>query len=322
MGLKGWYAFLRKKGYQPSVLYLSAASTTSSTATRRFDLLSRFSVIRNAYTQNSIEMAHTVLELDVMRFGTKENTIIYVDGIQAEEKEFTAQIRQEAREKTTKRCKESVDELQRRIDNNLKVRKRHSADAWTSLASSFYWSLPIRDAFVKYMQGEGWNIQRCETEADVVIAQDCRFDDIVVSADSDMLAYPSVSSLWRPISKNLILIYKISDICEVLGVSRIQLTALAVASNNDYGKKYLLSWTGDQLFDYQDDQETRCATDVNAYLEDSKVVLKITDNKTLELALRVFVNLQQTPVSDPRPLSSVSSYSELYKQLKDLCAMY
>ncbi|KAI7816078.1 hypothetical protein BC939DRAFT_497668 [Gamsiella multidivaricata] len=26
-------------------------------------------------------------------------------------------------------------------------------------------------------------------------------------------------------------------------------------------KKYLLSWTGDQLFDYQDDQETRCATD-------------------------------------------------------------
>ncbi|KAI7826005.1 hypothetical protein BC939DRAFT_447508 [Gamsiella multidivaricata] len=201
MGLNGWYAFLRKK----------AASTTSSTATRRFDLLSRFSVIRNAYTRNSIEVAHTILELDVMRFGTKENIIIYVDGVQAEVKEFTAQIRQEAREKTTKRCKESVDELQRRIDNNLKVRKRHFADAWTSLASSFYWSLPIRDAFVKS-------------------------DDIVVSADSDMLAYPSVSTLWRPISKNLILIYKISDICEVLGVSRIQLTALAVASNNDYGK--------------------------------------------------------------------------------------
>ncbi|KAI7831142.1 hypothetical protein BC939DRAFT_437710 [Gamsiella multidivaricata] len=127
MGLKGWYAFLRKKGYQPSVLYPSAASTTSSAATRRVDLLSRISVV------------HTILELDVMRFGTKENIIIYVDGVQAEEKGFTAQIRQEAREKTTKRCKESVDELQRRIDNNLKVRKRHFADAWTSLASSFYW---------------------------------------------------------------------------------------------------------------------------------------------------------------------------------------
>ncbi|KAI7820180.1 hypothetical protein BC939DRAFT_241313 [Gamsiella multidivaricata] len=189
MGLKGWYAFLRKKGYQPSVLYSSAASTTSSTATRRIDLLSRFSVIRNAYTRNSIEVAHTILELNVMRFGTKENIVIYVDGVQAEEKEFTAQIHREAREKTTKRCKESVDELQRRTDNNLKVRKRHFADAWTSLASSFYWSLPLRDASVKYMQDEGWNIQRCETEANVVIARDCRPDDIVVSADSDMLAY-------------------------------------------------------------------------------------------------------------------------------------
>ncbi|KAG0346127.1 hypothetical protein BGZ54_005311, partial [Gamsiella multidivaricata] len=267
-------------------------------------------------------MAHTILELDVMRFGTKENIIIYVDGVQAEEKEFTAQIRQEAREKTTKRCKESVDELQRRIDNNLKVRKRHFADAWTSLASSFYWSLPIRDAFVKYMQDEGWNIQRCETEADVVIARDCRSDDIVVSADSDMLAYPSVSTLWRPISKNLILIYKISDICEVLGVSRIQLTALAVASNNDYGKNiYSLgpatNFSIIKTIKKQDVRQT-----VNAYLEDSKVVLKNTDNRTLELALRVFVDLQQTPVSDPRPLSNVSSYSELYKRLKDLCAMY
>ncbi|KAI7818891.1 hypothetical protein BC939DRAFT_277412 [Gamsiella multidivaricata] len=105
MGLKGWYAFLRKKGYQPSVLYPSAASTTSSTATRRVDLLSRFSVIRNAYTRNSIEMAHTILELDVMRFGTKENIIIYVDGVQAEEKEFTAQIRQEARRRPLSNAK-------------------------------------------------------------------------------------------------------------------------------------------------------------------------------------------------------------------------
>ncbi|KAI7819816.1 hypothetical protein BC939DRAFT_505458 [Gamsiella multidivaricata] len=238
-------------------------------------------------------MAHTILELDVMRFGTKENIIIYVDGVQAEEKEFTVQIRQEAREKTTKRCKESVDELQRRIDNNL-----------------------------KYMQDEGWNIQRRETEADVVIARDCRSDDIVVSADSDMLAYPSVSTLWRPISKNLILIYKISDICEVLDVSRIQLTALAVASNNDYGKNiYSLgpatNFSIIKTIKKQDVRQT-----VNAYLENSKVVLKNTDNRTLELALRVFVDLQQTPVSDPRPLSGVSSYSELYKRLKDLCAMY
>ncbi|KAF9344736.1 hypothetical protein BGX26_003973 [Mortierella sp. AD094] len=267
-------------------------------------------------------MAHTILEQDVMRFGTKENVIIYVDGVQAKEKEFTSQIRQDAREKATKRCEKSLDELQRRIDNNLKVRKRHFTDAWTGLASSFYWSLPIRDAFVKYMQDKGWNIQRCETEADIAIARDCGSDDIVVSADSNMLAYPSVSTLWRPISKNLILIYNISDICEDLSVSRIQLTALAVASNNDYGKNIhsLGPATNFSIIKKIKKQDVRKT--VYAYLEDSKVVLKNMDSRTFELALRVLVDLQLTPVSDPHPLSSLSSYNELYKRLKDLRAIY
>ncbi|KAI1285635.1 hypothetical protein EDD11_000710, partial [Mortierella claussenii] len=191
MGLPGWYPFLRKKGYQPSVLDPSAVPATSNTSIRRVDLLSRFAVIRNAYTRNSADKAHRILEQDVRRFGTKENVVIYVDGVQAEEKAYTATIRRQARDKAVTRCEKSVDELQRRIENDLKVRKRHFADAWSSLASSFYWSLPMRDAFVEYMQGEGWNIQRCATEADVKIAQDCGPRDIVVSADSDMLAYQS-----------------------------------------------------------------------------------------------------------------------------------
>ncbi|KAF9990357.1 hypothetical protein BGZ75_002137, partial [Mortierella antarctica] len=178
MGLKGWYPFLRKKGYNPPVLSLSAATTTSGTSTRRIDLLSRFSVIRNAYANNSVEQAHSILEKDIARFGTKENSVIYVDGLQAVEKEHTALIRQEARKKAAERCEKSLDVLEERISKAMKVRKRHFSDVKTSLASTFYWSLTMRDSFVEYMTRAGWKVEACDTEADVAIARDCQPGDI------------------------------------------------------------------------------------------------------------------------------------------------
>ena len=168
--------------------------------------MSRFSVIRNAYTNSSVEQAHSILEKDIARFGTKENSIIYVDGVQAAEKEQTALARQETRKKAGERCKASLDVLEERIDKALKVRKRHFSDVKASLASSFYWSLAMRDSFVEYMTREGWNVVACPTEADVAIARDCQPGDIVVSADSDMLAYSTISILWRPVSRSLILV--------------------------------------------------------------------------------------------------------------------
>ncbi|KAF8945884.1 hypothetical protein BGZ52_009221, partial [Haplosporangium bisporale] len=195
MGLKGWYLFLRKKGYQPSVLQPSAVTTTSSTITKRFDLLSRFSVIRDAYTRNPTEKAHVILEQDIMQFGTKENMVIYVDGVQAEEKAYTTQVRQKTRENAVVRCENAMDVLQDRINNNLKIRKRHFTDVKASMSSTFYWSLPMRASFTLYMIQAGWRVQTCETEADVAIAQDCHSGDVVISVDSDMLAYSTVSTL-------------------------------------------------------------------------------------------------------------------------------
>jgi hypothetical protein len=118
MCLPGWFPFLRKKGYQPPVLHPSAVSTTSSTSIRRVDLLSRFAVIRNAYSRNAVDKAHETLEQDIKRSGTKENIAIYVDGVQAEEKEFTAMIamiRRKAREKSTMQCERAVDKGELRI---------------------------------------------------------------------------------------------------------------------------------------------------------------------------------------------------------------
>jgi 5'-3' exonuclease len=60
--------------------------------------------------------------------------------------------------------------------------------------------------------------------------------DVVISADSDMLAYASTSTLWRPMSRDQFLVYKLSDVLRELGLSRAQLTALAIVSSNDYNK--------------------------------------------------------------------------------------
>jgi hypothetical protein len=193
-------------------------------------------VIRNAYSNNPLDQAHRILERHLMRFGTKANLIPYVDGGQALEKQHAAKIRKAVRDKAVVRCKRSLDELKQRLDNNLRVRKRHFTDVRTSLASTFYWSLPARQAFIEYMVQAGWTVRLCVTEADLAIALDYQPGDVVISADSDMLAYTSIFTLWRPISKNLLLVYQLADIRRELELSSAQLTALAVVSSNDYNK--------------------------------------------------------------------------------------
>ncbi|KAI7821004.1 hypothetical protein BC939DRAFT_456829 [Gamsiella multidivaricata] len=304
MGLKGWFPFICKKGYEPTVIQQSGTTTTSTTSTKRIDLLSRFSVIRTAYTQNSVEKAHAILEKDIEQFGSKDTVIVYVDGAQAQEKEHTAQARQKTREKAASRCKEALDFLQDRIDRNLK----------TNMASTFYWSLPIRASFVEYMTQAGW-----KTEADVAIARDCEPGDTVVSADSDMMAYPSTSTLWRPIARNLILVYNLKDVRRTLDFSEAQLTALAVVSGNDYGKSIysLGAATNYSVIKAIRDKDTLGT--VAEYLNDPKVASKNAavrnnEEKTFEVAIKVFVYLKQTPAT--------STYGDLHRRFLDLCALY
>ena len=84
------------------------------------------------------------------------------------------------------------------------------------------------------MTTRGWTVLIYTTEADLSIAQSIQVDDIVISKDSDMLAYGSVVTLWHPVSKNVILEYKVSGLLRTLSFTPDQLAALAVVSRNDY----------------------------------------------------------------------------------------
>jgi len=86
------------------------------------------------------------------------------------------------------------------------------------------------------MRGAGWTVQACETKVDLAITQDCNPDDVVISADSDMLAYLTISTLWHQVSRNLILAYELEDVHCILSFTKAQLMALVVVSRNDYRK--------------------------------------------------------------------------------------
>ncbi|KAG9066448.1 hypothetical protein KI688_001674 [Linnemannia hyalina] len=178
-------------------------------------------------------------------------------------------------------CERSLDELERRIDNNVSIRKRQFTEVRTSLGRMFYWSLPARQAFIAYMVQAGWTVRACETEADPTVALDCQPGGVVVSADSDMLAYSSICTLWRPSRK----------VCSWYTSSRTFVGALDPKSI------------------------------VSAYLTNRQVLSKNTVNQTFELALRVFVDLEQTPI-DYDVSAICLAYNELCKRFTDLCTRH
>ncbi|KAG0195832.1 hypothetical protein BGX33_002539, partial [Mortierella sp. NVP41] len=189
MGLDKFHKLVRNKGYDPQPLHQTTIATTTPSRTRRLDLMgSSHRFIRDAYSNNNQQRAHALMEQEASRFGSQANLVIYIDGGQSAEKQHTAQIREASRDKAITKCLNSLETLESRLSNDLRVRKRHFSDVRTALVSSFYWTQGQRLDYAAYMAQAGWNVKCCSTEADLAIAKDCQPGDIVISGDSDMFA--------------------------------------------------------------------------------------------------------------------------------------
>ncbi|KAF9117299.1 hypothetical protein BGW39_002363, partial [Mortierella sp. 14UC] len=324
MGLKEWYPFIRRKGYNPVVLYQSVLASTSTNGRRRLDVLGTcYKVIRNAYSNHTQEEANLILEKEVGRFGSTSGMTLYIDGCQAAEKSDTAADRQRHREKAWERTVTCLDTLEYRIENKLRLRRRHFVDVRSGLSSSFYWSLESRKNFAEHMEDKGWTLGDVKTEADLAIAIDAQPGDTIISADSDMLAYASIRTLWRPVSKGLILSYVVSDLLQVLGVSRSQLTALAVVSHNDYNRNIpsMGPVTNFSIIKSIDGEDPKMV--VAGYLEDSRVVAKNKNSKEFDRSIRVFIDYQQTSLAkDDSRSAPQDMYEQLRERFQHLCTRY
>jgi len=82
-----------------------------------------------------------------------------------------------------------VTELEERVDEQRRVRKQIHITIKKLLKAGFAWSPGLKKDCVNYMQGKGWDLRECVTEADVAIAKDCAADDIVITSDSDFVIY-------------------------------------------------------------------------------------------------------------------------------------
>ncbi|KAI8358797.1 hypothetical protein B0O80DRAFT_441461 [Mortierella sp. GBAus27b] len=130
-----------------------------------------YSTIRYLYTNpTDINEAHTKLEYWMSKYGDKENTRFYVDGEVALEKSRTHIDRQQRRQTWNPRLVEEK-----------RVRKRHISTVYKNLRDGFHWSIEHRTSFVDFMKSKGYDIVLCQTEADVLIATECKPEDAVVS---------------------------------------------------------------------------------------------------------------------------------------------
>ncbi|ORZ23841.1 hypothetical protein BCR41DRAFT_420389 [Lobosporangium transversale] len=124
-----------------------------------------------------------------------------------------------------------IGQFEVRVKRKQATRKALFKSIDKNLLGAFHWREEDKAAFATYVDSNGWTVVRSLTEPELQIARKCQEGDIVVTTDSDLLAYKSVKTIWRTISSYNILEYDLDDILKHLEPSRAQLTALGVDSS-------------------------------------------------------------------------------------------
>ncbi|KAK3822858.1 MAG: hypothetical protein J3Q66DRAFT_437301 [Benniella sp.] len=206
MGILGLWGLLKDKGYKPTLHHhppqtLNAEPTSAPTC--RLDVLGTFyQDIKESYSKHPSQTAHHIMEQKLLKVGTKDDLWLYLDGYPSQEKQSTHAQREQKRMDNGWRGQELLEDLHARIEEG---------------------------------RNQGWkHVVEAATEADLAIAKDCQPNDIVISRDSDLLIYPTVTKVFRPISQGRYLQYDVQDLTAVLGMNRIQFTVLGIISRNDY----------------------------------------------------------------------------------------
>lgn len=240
MGILGLWPFLKKMNFEETLYSQlptlpSAATNDTPPPTIRVDVLATFfSPIRHIYTTHSLTIAHTILEQDISSSGITKNSVLYLDGPTPIEKQATTATREQRRARALEHAQTSMTDLEQRVLGQSRVRKRQFRTLNKHIRAAFYWPLDARKDFARYMCTRGWNVLVCPSEADIAIADACQSNDVVVSTDSDMLAYNTIKIIWRPISRRRFLVYDVEHVLQCLGLTRAHLTVLCIVSKNDY----------------------------------------------------------------------------------------
>ncbi|KAF9188015.1 hypothetical protein BGZ49_003985, partial [Haplosporangium sp. Z 27] len=294
MGIYGLWPFLKKKGYEPTACRRPHSSNTTKI---RVDVLGTFfALIAHTYSSYPADKAHFIVEQQIQKIGLKQNLILYFDGAPSTEKRDARNYRLCQREKYLHIARKAMDTLNSRIESNLRVRKHHFIAVAKNLKRAFYWPVESRAALVEYLKQRGWNAIMCHTEADLQIAKDYEPNDVVVTRDSDLLVYDNIITIWRPVTRDLTLVYDVPRILETLSYTRAKLSVLGIVSKNDYNHN--IPTLGCELnfgiiksLGEGDAKET-----LKSYLSHEAVLLKNKGNEKFIHSTNVFIHRTQTPL--------------------------
>jgi hypothetical protein len=233
MGIKDLWQLIKKKKYEAPPLVLPQPHT----GTLRIDLQACFfGVLKRAFASPP-PYAHNMIHNSLSEVAEQEETVIYIDGFDVEEKADTHADRCAKREVALQQATCDLDKLEGLLTLDKPANKQLHRDIAKNLGKAFHLSFDQRSELAAFLQGQGWSVRLSAAEADIDIAKDCKPEDVVLTTDSDLLVYKNVKTVWRVMGRRKALEYKADEVLSALNLeSKNHLTALAITSTNDYSK--------------------------------------------------------------------------------------
>ncbi|KAF8948698.1 hypothetical protein BGZ46_005325, partial [Entomortierella lignicola] len=169
------------------------------------------------------------------RFASKENVVIFIDGQRTKE-EKTTEIRLTRSRTQLLHAKKIVDEMKANVKFGKAISSAKHKRCSRYLSQSVMLTNNDCTNLFNSLKNRGWDVVLGPGEADLAIRK--RFSKLprpfaVVTGDSDLLAHHSVPVIYRPF-RGEFYEYNVDECAKALGISRLQLTALAIVSKNDY----------------------------------------------------------------------------------------
>ena len=198
------------------------------------------SVRYNFFALNNNEWVYNAIDKFLkLRFTDKAKVEIYIDGGRTKEKEKTTKARLATAKRQLVAAEAIVSDIESKADGGETATSATHRRCSRYLLQSFILTAEHRRALTHGLKSRGWNAVMAKGEADLAIRARCEElkqqnnQFAVVTSDSDLLAHQAVPMIYRPFRRGFRQ-YDVDQCAVDLGLSRRQLTALAIVSRNDY----------------------------------------------------------------------------------------
>ncbi|CAO3676648.1 unnamed protein product [Umbelopsis ramanniana] len=298
MGVNGTHSFLKKRGLSAQALSSPIIESVNKM------------VIDNFFLQ----VPNVAAKLIFTKLGyifSVDRTILYLDGGRTKEKKETAERRRNVKEKDIRK----LNAMFRVAEGKAAQGQPISASQYDALRClsrrTFTLTDSMKETLVQKAREEGWNMVACEGEADVHIGGlDLDETDVVISGDSDLLFYPRVQQVLRPMKDGSFHLYQKSNVIAVSNVTALQWTCVGIVSGNDYNRNIKGFGIGTNCKLISKLKGNDITQVIALYLKIDRVSNSIEGKVTFDNAIKVFGSQQQELLM--RPLENQEEDNDIF----------